>query len=102
MNWRANNQEFSQTTKEEQEIATSCKRLIQNAMILWNYLFLSKLLAECNDPAEKDKIISIIINGSILTWSHYNMNGEYDFFEKSANDDSFYFDLDKLLEFQIA
>ena len=98
----ANNQEFAQTTKEDQEIATSCKRLIQNAIILWNYLFLSKLLAECKDPVTKDNMISIIINGSILSWSHYNFHGEYDFFEKSVNDDSFSFDLEKILELKVA
>ena len=98
----ANNHEFSQTSKEDQEIAISCKRLIQNAMILWNYLFLSKLLAECKVPAEKDNIISIIINGSILTWSHYNLHGEYDFFKKSVNNDSFLFDLQKILELKVA
>jgi hypothetical protein len=98
----ANNHEFSQEDKVDQEIAISCKRLIQNAMILWNYLFLSKLLAECKVPADKDNIISIIINGSILTWSHYNLHGEYDFFKKSVNDDSFHFDLEKILELKVA
>tara|TARA_R110002124_G_scaffold281572_2_gene456026 strand:- start:2928 stop:3089 length:162 start_codon:yes stop_codon:yes gene_type:complete len=33
----ANNQEF----REEQEIIIACKVLIQNAIILWNYLYLS-------------------------------------------------------------
>jgi len=33
-----NNQEFQQPTKEEQLIAEGCKRLIENAVICWNYL----------------------------------------------------------------
>ena len=99
-----NNQEFSQTDKRDQEIAICCKRLIQNAMILWNYLSLSKLLAECKNknPVEYDEMISIIINGSILSWGHFSMNGQYDFFEKSANEDSFHFDLEKILELKVA
>ncbi len=97
----ANNQEFMQGNKEDQEIATSCKRLIQNAMILWNYLFLSKMLAECKDPIEKDNFMNIIINGSILCWSHFNLLGEYDFTEKSSNKAA-YFDLEKILELKVA
>lgn len=96
----ANNQEFLQTTKEDQEIATSCKRLIQNAIILWNYLFLSKMLAECKDPIERDNIINIIINGSILCWAHFNLLGEYDFSEKPAKEE--YFDLGQILELKVA
>jgi TnpA family transposase len=40
-----NNQEFQQETKEEQIIAEGCKRLIENAIILWNYLYISKILS---------------------------------------------------------
>jgi hypothetical protein len=47
-------------------------------------------------------MISIIINGSILSWSHFNLNGEYDFFEKSANESSFYFDLEEILALKVA
>jgi len=96
----ANNQEFLQTTKEDQEIAASCKRLIQNAIILWNYLFLSKMLAECKDPIARDKIMDIIINGSILCWGHFNFFGEYDFSEKPAKEA--YFDLGQILELKVA
>lgn len=34
----ANNQEFKCGTKEEQEISAACKVLIQNIIVLWNYL----------------------------------------------------------------
>ena len=33
-----NNTEFTVATIEEQNIANNCKRLIQNSIILWNYL----------------------------------------------------------------
>jgi TnpA family transposase len=97
----ANNQEFSQSSKEDQEIAANCKRLIQNAIILWNYLYLSKMLVECKDPIKKDHIINIIVNGSILCWSHFNLLGEYDFSEKLANKKN-YFDLEQILELKVA
>ena len=35
----ANSGEFKCGTKEEQEIAAACKVLIQNAIVLWNYLY---------------------------------------------------------------
>ena len=44
--YHGGNQEFLQATKEEQEKAEACKRLIQNAIILWNYLYLSKKVME--------------------------------------------------------
>ena len=34
-----NNAEFTVATEEEQNIANNCKRLIQNTIILWNYLY---------------------------------------------------------------
>ena len=47
-----NNHEFRQETRDEQIIAERCKRLIENAIICWNYLYLSEKLnnaakAEC-------------------------------------------------------
>ena len=41
-----NNQEFTVSTSEEQNIANNSKRLIQNAIILWNYLYLTKKLQQ--------------------------------------------------------
>jgi len=96
----ANNQEFNFTTKEEQEIAMHCKRLIQNAIILWNYLYLSKLLDEA-DSTEKAELLEVIRQGSILIWQHINLHGEYDFTKKAANADSF-FDMEKLLMLKVS
>lgn len=41
-----NNQEFLQQTKEEQILAESCRRLIQCAIICWNYFYINKQLVE--------------------------------------------------------
>ena len=40
------NQEFLYAEKAEQEMADGCNRLIRNAIICWNYLYLSQRLAE--------------------------------------------------------
>ncbi|MBC7388718.1 MAG: Tn3 family transposase [Opitutaceae bacterium] len=36
------NQGFGQESRESQEIVTACRRLVQNAIILWNYFYLSE------------------------------------------------------------
>lgn len=74
-----NNQEFQFATKDEQNIANNCKRLIQNCVILWNYLYIDKKWQETENQKEKDEIIKILKNSSIVHWSHINFYGEYDF-----------------------
>jgi TnpA family transposase len=80
-----NNQEFQQSTKEEQLIADGCKRLIENAIICWNYLYLSQTVANSRSKSENEKsnLIDIIRNASPVTWQHINLQGEYDFSEES-------------------
>jgi TnpA family transposase len=96
----ANNQEFQQSTKEEQLIAEGCKRLIENAIICWNYLYLSQLIYSAKKERGKD-MINTIKNGSIVTWQHINLQGEYDFSDRTLND-SFDFKLHELLDMEIA
>ena len=97
----ANNQEFSQGLKEDQEIAVNCKRLIQNAVILWNYLYLSQLLLEINDEKDKQSLLESISHGSILTWQHINMHGEYDFTAYLAKNAP-QFDLEAIYQLEVA
>lgn len=56
------NQVFAVATKEEQEKIIHARRLIQNAVILWNYLYLSELLSETTDQ-----------NGTAIVWHHVNL-----------------------------
>jgi len=65
-----NNQEFQQETKEEQLIAEGCKRLIANAIILWNYLYISQKYEDATSEEERDALVSRIKQGSIITWQH--------------------------------
>jgi hypothetical protein len=68
-----NNQEFLYGEKVEQEIAEGCRRLIKNAIICWNYLYLTQLLVA-------------VRNGSVVTWQHVNLHGEYDFSDEKLQD----------------
>ena len=95
----ANNQEFQVGTKEEQEIATACKVLMQNAIVLWNYLYLSQRLSSTADPDDRQDMLEAITSGSIIAWAHVNMQGEYDFTRPAANDDVF--DMAKILALKL-
>ena len=94
-----NNQEFQVESKEEQEIIVNCRRLIQNAIILWNYLYLSKLLMECGDREKRQEMLKIIQNGSIITWQHANLHGEYDFTKTGLSGEEF--DMEKIMRFDV-
>ncbi len=80
------NQEFIHSDKEEQEIAESCRRLIKNAIICWNYLYLSQKLYEADSEERKAEILNAIRDGSVVTWQHVNLHGEYDFSDEKLQD----------------
>lgn len=96
----ADNREFKYSSKEEQDLATACKVLIQNAIVLWNYLYVSNLLANNADLDERRRMALAISRGSMMCWHHINMQGEYDFTRVAANDSPF--DMDKILALKVA
>ena len=69
------NQEFQYKTKEDQIRADGCKRLIENAIICWNYLYLSDLILKTKDLDERQRIIKIVKGGSVVAWQHINLQG---------------------------
>jgi TnpA family transposase len=94
------NQEFMQGEKEEQEIAESCRRLIKNAIICWNYLYLSQKLYEAETDERRAEIINAVRDGSVVTWQHVNLHGEYDFSDDKLQD-SIGLDLTKIEGLQV-
>ena len=96
-----NNQEFQQPTKEEQLIAEGCKRLIENAIICWNYLYLSQIVCDAATDDKKKNLIQTIKNGSPVTWHHINLQGEYDFSDEILRG-SFNFRLPELLDLNVS
>ena len=74
-----NPREFTQTEKEEQEIAEGCNRLIRNSIICWNYLYLTRRLERSPDAEAKENLLGMIADHSPMSWAHINMLGEYDF-----------------------
>jgi TnpA family transposase len=93
------NQEFAQETKEEQLVAEGCKRLIANAIILWNYLYISEIIA--NMPEEKrSELYEQIRRSSIVYWQHINLLGEFDFSDEKLKN-AIHFSLPKILELKV-
>ena len=86
-------------SKDDQEVATACKVLIQNSIVLWNYLYFSQHLINTPNLQEKSEIIESISKGSMMTWQHINLHGEYDFTKKAQND--LRFNLVKILKLVI-
>ncbi len=78
--------EFTQAEKSEQEIADGCRRLIKNAITCWNYLYLTQKIDETDDQESHDSIINAITSGSVVSWQHINLLGEYDFSEEKLQD----------------
>jgi TnpA family transposase len=78
--------EVTQAYRDDQEISAMCKTIIQNIIILWNYIELTKIIMR-SDNTSRQAILENITNASILTWQHINLHGIYDFSNLlSAND----------------
>lgn len=63
----------------------SCTALIKNAIVLWNYLFLSNHIHNLKTKTEKMEVIDSIRKGSVISWLHISMKGFYDFDHKFTN-----------------
>jgi TnpA family transposase len=81
-----NPREFTQTNKEEQEVAESCNRLIKNAIICWNYMYLTQKLKRTHNEENRERLLTVIKNHSPISWAHINLLGEYDFSEERMQD----------------
>jgi len=67
-----NNQEYDEASKEGQEIIAGCKQLIQNSIILWNYMKLTQNYEKSTSAEEKMKFTeatneALLFPGPMLT-----------------------------------
>ena len=60
--------------------------MIKNAIVCWNYLYLSQELAAEKNEERKAKLLEAIENGSVVTWAHFNLHGEFDFSDEKMQD----------------
>jgi len=93
-------QNLLEAHSEDQEISVMCRTIIQNIIILWNYIELTKIIMR-SDPDERVLLLENILSASILTWQHVNLHGTYDFSNLlSANDPDY--SLDDVVNFKTA
>src|SRR4029079_15961276 len=78
--------EFTQAEKQEQEVAEGCKRLIKNAITCWNYLYLSQKISEVIGSEAREILFQAIASGSVVSWQHINLLGEYGFSDEKLQD----------------
>ena len=97
----ADNQELKENTLEEQKITIACKTLMQNCIIVWNYLYLSRVVINADSNDDRANILKMIKSGSAMCWKHINFHGEYDFTKTDKANDQFDLDLREILTLQV-
>ena len=95
----ANDRELQQSDLESQKTSTACMVLIQNSIVLWNYLYLSQLIANNGCLTQRQETVDMIKQGSMSVWQHVNLHGEYNFIKYAANDSPF--ELDKIFALKL-
>jgi TnpA family transposase len=81
-----NNQVFLSGEQVEQEMAEGCRRLIKNAIICWNYLYLTQKIADAESDERRQELLTAVQQGSVGSWQHVNLHGEYDFSDEKLQD----------------
>lgn len=89
--------EYNLSTHEEQETMEACKRLIKNAIVCWNYMYLTKRYYSLKTKDQRVAFINKVKNSSTLAWEHIMIHGAFDFSESRLKD-SKHFDFDKMLD----
>jgi TnpA family transposase len=89
--------EYTQTLKEDQQIAETCKRLLKNVVVCWNFMYLSKRLSQCKTGIERTLLLRKIKASSMLAWEHFVFCGVFDFSD-SALKDSQNFDFERMMD----
>lgn len=85
--------------KEELLIMEGSRRLLENVVICWNYLYLTRSIVKAS-PADRKEILKSIPNISPVAWEHFNFHGVFDF-DETLNRDPLENDLEAMFDFQI-
>jgi TnpA family transposase len=96
--WHGRNQEFHAATRSEQLVAETCKRLLMNVIVCWNYLHLSQHLARL-PPEQQAAALATLSPFAVLSYRHLNLHGEYDFSDQPLPVEA-PFDMDLIADWQ--
>ena len=80
-----NNGVLQYANQEELQTMEGCKRLITNAIICWNYLYISRLLLQATE-SDRSLLMTILPRTSPVAWQHINFHGEFNFEEDLIRD----------------
>lgn len=94
-----NNGEIKYVSKQEHLQATTCKTLIHNLIVCWNYMYLSKKLVQTT-PENRKEFFEHIKNTSPVRWEHFNFYGIFDF-SPEALKDALEFNTQDLFDFEM-
>ena len=89
--------DYAEVDKEDQSITETCKRLIKNCLICWNYMYLSQRLLDAKTKKEKQYLISRIKETSVVSWEHFQLYGKFDLSDRRLMD-SIGFDISKMFD----
>lgn len=67
------NKEFKYAGKNEQLVADSCKRLIENSIICWNYAYLINLIAASESKQQKELLLKTIQGRTREIFAHWQL-----------------------------
>ncbi|BDS15680.1 Tn3 family transposase [Aureispira anguillae] len=82
----ANGGELIFLTRTEQQIANACKNLIKNAIICWNYLYLTRKIQKIQNATQVQQLIQTIKQKTVNSWRHVYFTGTYDFSDEKLAD----------------
>ena len=82
------------------DFTQGCKRLIENAIILWNYLYLSEKVFDTPEGKPREELLHQIKYSSMASWEHINMLGEYDYSDERVNNIT-QFHLPKIMDLKV-
>jgi hypothetical protein len=54
--------------------------------VCWNYLYLSHKIGQEKEPERRQELLRVVQNGSVSSWGHVNLHGEYDFADEKMQD----------------
>jgi hypothetical protein len=52
----------------------------------WNYLYLSQKIGQEQDGQRRQELLTAVQQGSVVSWHHVTLHGEYDFSDEKMRD----------------
>jgi TnpA family transposase len=94
-----NGGEVIYASKENLLLMEGCRRLLENVVICWNYLYLSREVVKAT-PEERKSMLELIPDISPMAWERFNFQGEFDF-DESLLRDQLEIDLQAMFDLEI-